>query len=240
MTAAGYKEVYMYVLRLIFLLLICILCSSHYVQASNAELVAAVKRPADFHGVYLFGMKGILPRTSKRWQQYRDNMANIVAEHGTGLGEKACEQMKAWQGRKLDMTLVKDVNEYWNHNITYKYDDDYHGRKRADEWMTPVELEKRQIGDCEDYALAKYQMLKELGWNTDDMFMLITSLEIGYLDGHAVLVVYHDKELYILDNFTDEIKTHERYEKKLIPGIYTETGYYSLYHVRNKKIADQK
>lgn len=209
--------------------------------AADASNVPAPKTSADFHGIYLFGEQGILvPRRVKKWQEYRVKVAGIEENRGTGLGDKAYRQMKKWQGRKPDMSLLTDVNEYWNHSINYVFDEVYHARKSADEWIDPVTLERRGVGDCEDYALAKYQMLRELGWNTDDMFLLITRLREAQTGAHAVLVVFCNNELYILDNFTDKIVTHNNYKFKLHPQIHTESGSYSLFRVKNTGTADVK
>jgi len=57
----------------------------------------------------------------------------------------------------------------------------------------------RKDGDCEDYAIAKYFSLKELGIPGENMRIVVvhdTSLNIP----HAVLVVYADGEKWILDN----------------------------------------
>jgi predicted transglutaminase-like cysteine proteinase len=61
------------------------------------------------------------------------------------------------QPRSMQLGLV---NLFIN-SIDYGSDRTVSGR--ADEWIKPDELMRRGIGDCEDFAFAKYQALRELG-----------------------------------------------------------------------------
>ncbi|WP_321395437.1 transglutaminase-like cysteine peptidase [Emcibacter sp.] len=54
-------------------------------------------------------------------------------------------------------------------------------------------------GDCEDYAIAKYYSLKELGVPAENMRIVVvqdTNLDVA----HAVLVVFDNEKTWILDN----------------------------------------
>lgn len=54
------------------------------------------------------------------------------------------------------------VNQFFNSRI--RFVDDMTVLGQEDYWATPVEaLRKKGAGDCEDYALAKYFTLRELG-----------------------------------------------------------------------------
>ena len=62
-----------------------------------------------------------------------------------------------------------------------------------------------KAGDCEDFASAKYFSLKELGFNGDQMRIVIvhdTKLDLD----HAVLAVYLEGDVWILDNQISQIK----------------------------------
>ena len=56
-------------------------------------------------------------------------------------------------------------------------------------------------GDCEDYALAKRQMLLDAGWSVDKQALCICKTGEGVT--HAVLMVDTDAGVYILDNLHD-------------------------------------
>jgi predicted transglutaminase-like cysteine proteinase len=62
----------------------------------------------------------------------------------------------------------------------------------GDIWAAPSELFSRG-GDCEDFAIAKFLLLKELGFPSSSMRVLITR-------NHAVLAVDTDGTTVILDN----------------------------------------
>lgn len=67
-----------------------------------------------------------------------------------------------------------------------------------DYWASLRQFFKKD-GDCEDYAIAKYMSLKELGFNVDMMRIVVvqdTNLDIP----HAVLVVSLNGSRLILDN----------------------------------------
>jgi predicted transglutaminase-like cysteine proteinase len=57
-------------------------------------------------------------------------------------------------------------------------------------WSTLLEFLQRG-GDCEDYAVAKYFLLRELGFPAEDMRVLVT-YEKSARDYHAVLAVRRD------------------------------------------------
>ena len=127
----------------------------------------------------------------------------------------------------LDMALLQDVNEYWNHSITFILDRDYAQTNVVfyNECIGPWELERRGKGDCEDYTFAKYFMLKELGFDPHNLRML-TSFSDEH-SNHATLLVLLDGELYILDNETDEIVTANNFPLQRGPHTQNEFGYWA-------------
>ena len=84
----------------------------------------------------------------------------------------------------------------------YKSDSDLWGTN--DYWATPMQMLKSGGGDCEDYAIAKYFMLRHMG--VDDDKLKITYVVKENL-GHMVLLYYpiKDKEPFVLDNLMWEI-----------------------------------
>lgn len=68
-----------------------------------------------------------------------------------------------------------------------------------DYWETPYEFMSVN-GDCEDYAIAKYYSLRAAGVPSDDMrIIVVQDFNLGGII-HAILGVYDDGNLYILDN----------------------------------------
>jgi predicted transglutaminase-like cysteine proteinase len=67
-----------------------------------------------------------------------------------------------------------------------------------DYWATPFQF-LRKNGDCEDYAIAKYMALRDLGVSVDDMRIVVLN-DLNLRIAHAVLAVYVNGTPYILDN----------------------------------------
>jgi predicted transglutaminase-like cysteine proteinase len=77
-----------------------------------------------------------------------------------------------------------------------------------DHWSTPRELLAR-AGDCEDFALAKYMALKELGWG-DDAVRVVAVRDVRSGVGHAVVVARHAGRSWVLDNRLAAVTELER------------------------------
>ena len=105
--------------------------------------------------------------------------------------------------RSMDLEeKVKAVNAYVN-KFTYIEDKDNYGK--TDYWATPAEFFARG-GDCEDFAISKYAMLKELGVPENRMRLAIVQDKIKNIP-HAILIVYSDNGAIVLDN---QIKTTKK------------------------------
>ncbi|MFW0776893.1 MAG: transglutaminase-like cysteine peptidase [Rickettsiales bacterium] len=74
-----------------------------------------------------------------------------------------------------------------------------------DYWETPYEF-MTVNGDCEDYAIAKYYSLRALGVPEEDLrIIIVQDFNLGGII-HAILGVYDDGELLILDNQIKQIR----------------------------------
>lgn len=67
-----------------------------------------------------------------------------------------------------------------------------------DYWATPFQF-MRKNGDCEDYAIGKYMVLKALGFPVDQM-RIVVLMDLNLNLVHAVLVVNVDGQSLLLDN----------------------------------------
>lgn len=113
--------------------------------------------------------------------------------------------------RFSDMEAVFDVNNYVNKRVRYVADE--RNYKQKDYWATPLETLKSRKGDCEDYAIAKYYLLKELGIPSYLMYCKWKS------EAHMVCLVKDDGgNLRVLDNIDRELTRLDlRHDLK---GIY--------------------
>ena len=96
-------------------------------------------------------------------------------------------------GRKA-LTIV---NEGLNAAIRYQSDMAHHGV--IDKWSAPLATLKDGVGDCEDYAIAKYIALRQAGLAAHDLRILLVRDTISAQD-HAVVAARHDNHWLILDN----------------------------------------
>ena len=69
--------------------------------------------------------------------------------------------------------------------------------RRDDDWRTLDEFLHRG-GDCEDFAIAKYFLLRRLGFSVDDVRVAIT-WDRQVRDYHAVTLVHFGGRVYVLD-----------------------------------------
>ena len=93
------------------------------------------------------------------------------------------------------------VNQRVNNAIRYTSDITQWGT--PDEWSAPLAAGKGSfdtgLGDCEDYAIAKYVVLRAAGIPAKQLRVLLVHDNIARLD-HAVLAVNDDGHWYVLDN----------------------------------------
>ncbi len=109
---------------------------------------------------------------------------------------------------------LKLVNDFYN-LIPYYRDIDHWGKE--DYWATPFETVTTFGGDCEDYAIAKYFTLRELG--IDDGTMRITYVKaLNWDEAHMVLTYSPSPRTIpvVLDNLRPEILPATQ-RKDLVP-----------------------
>ncbi|NBX03425.1 MAG: hypothetical protein EBR02_05085 [Alphaproteobacteria bacterium] len=99
------------------------------------------------------------------------------------------------KNKSLDDQLA-EVNDWGN---KHPYIEDQINWGIRDFWEAPHEF--MEIGgDCEDYAIAKYYSMRALGMSPDKLrVMIVQDFNLGGII-HAILGVYQDGQLLILDN----------------------------------------
>lgn len=102
----------------------------------------------------------------------------------------------AEQARGLSQVeALKLVNREVNRAIRYRSD-------KGDSWQTLAQSAARGTGDCEDYAIAKMQLLADLGFAPEQLQFIVLKDTRRQLY-HAVLAVHVDGKRYILDNLSN-------------------------------------
>ena len=93
------------------------------------------------------------------------------------------------------MRQMQAINQ-WMNRIRYVEDIVNYGM--VDYWATPLEFLGHD-GDCEDFAIAKYISLRELGFSMNDMRILVLN-DLNLRIPHAILIVYLNGRAFVLDN----------------------------------------
>lgn len=98
---------------------------------------------------------------------------------------------------------LESVNRFFN-KVPFVSDWEHWGK--ADYWATPIEFLATNGGDCEDFAIAKYLTLRELGVPNERL--RITYVKARTINqAHMVLTYYAvpDAEPLVLDNLNKNI-----------------------------------
>ena len=93
-------------------------------------------------------------------------------------------------------------------NITIKPTTDWALYGDADYWASPLQTLESGAGDCEDYAIVKYVVLRELGVAADDLRIVIVR-DDKRLTEHAIVAVRSERKWLVLDNQTMAIVNTE-------------------------------
>jgi len=124
-------------------------------------------------------------------------------------GNYARQQVTSWNELITGKLHVKEleklhaVNDFFN-KLAFVNDIDHWGQE--DYWATPLQMLTSNGGDCEDFSIAKYFTLREMGVPAERMRLTyVKALELN--QAHMVLTYYPspDAEPLILDNLVKEI-----------------------------------
>jgi len=106
-------------------------------------------------------------------------------------------EARGYEGR----VRLNFVNQRVNNAIRYTSDMTQWGK--PDEWSAPLADGKGSfetgLGDCEDYAIAKYVALRAAGVTAKQLRVLLVRDDVARLE-HAVLAANEDGRWYVLDN----------------------------------------
>ena len=94
------------------------------------------------------------------------------------------------------------INRFVNGRVQFTNDKRQFGS--VDLWMAAGETLSRGRGDCEDFAIAKLQMLRRAGFAEKDLYLVIL-YDVRRRQDHAVLVARAEGRLLVLDNGTNRI-----------------------------------
>jgi predicted transglutaminase-like cysteine proteinase len=112
--------------------------------------------------------------------------------------------------RASETDKLRRVNDFFNHRIAF--DDDMSIWGQNDYWATPIEVIGQGRGDCEDFSIAKYYSLIDLGIPINKLRLVyVKAIQTGpagtFLQAHMVLAYYATPtaDPLILDNLNPQI-----------------------------------
>lgn len=150
----------------------------------------------------------------------------VYARVKTLYGENASEDVADWR-HLIDKLQREDIDEklYGVNRFFNRFDfvDDLVHWKQKDYWATPIEFIATGAGDCEDYTIAKYFSLIELGIPEEKLrLMYVTALELR--QPHMVLAYYETPSSIplVLDNINRRIMPANK--RRDLSPIYSFNG----------------
>lgn len=135
-----------------------------------------------------------------------DIALNYTKKFGTQAEKRLAALLKLMNelvSANEEKKIIK-VNEFFN-NLEYRSDLQVWGKN--DYWATRLEFLGKGMGDCEDYAVAKFLTLLQLGVQEEKLFLTYVKA-IGYAETAHMVVSYYPKkggEPFILDNYNKQI-----------------------------------
>lgn len=139
----------------------------------------------------------------------------------------ARQRVEAWQILMQENQDLSEreklavVNDFFNSNVLFV--DDILLWDKEDYWATPIEMLSLGAGDCEDYSIAKYFTLKQLGVDEDKLrITYVKAIDLN--QAHMVLTYFENKRAIplVLDNLINEIQPASR-RQDLTP-VYSFNG----------------
>ena len=162
--------------------------TARYLVEQRADEGATTGRPDVFGSVALSVSRTPLDANWRR--AGTSGIAGAAAFYATGLSGED------------HLTRLEAVNRYVNDRVRFVDDQVQYGR--ADVWTSASETLRRGKGDCEDYAIAKMQMLRRAGFSERDLYLVVVR-DLARRADHAVLVARAGGRMYVLDNGTDKL-----------------------------------
>lgn len=120
------------------------------------------------------------------------------------------ERLQAWRrmmatGSNAGLAALEPVNRFFN-ALAYARDRDLWGVE--DYWASPTELLRAGAGDCEDFAIAKYLTLRQMGVPAERLSLRVALARLpgtNRVERHMVLLVHAGASTLVLDNLDPRI-----------------------------------
>ncbi len=208
---------------------------------ATAQTLKDLLKSNQNQGDALFGSTEVSSASLKALPQWARVLSKMKQErrsfHACLNDANACDAagLRSWREvataakGKPRLEMLKTVNSYFN-RWPYKIDQQLYGVSEF--WASPREFMKRS-GDCEDYSIAKFFVLRDLGLTNEEMRVVILLDRIRGI-GHAVLAVYQPKDILILDSLSDLIFSHRKYRHYVPQYSMNETTRWAHFYTKKR------
>ena len=150
----------------------------------------------------------------------------VLAQVAIEYGNEARSRVENWGNLMIEVKdgstqqKLKQVNDFFN-DLEFVSDQSQWGV--SDYWATPIEFLSTAGGDCEDFSVAKYFTLRELGIPVEKLRLTYVKA-VKLKQAHMVLAYYESANAVplVLDNLVGEIKPASL-RKDLLP-VYSFNG----------------
>lgn len=138
---------------------------------------------------------------------------SVMARFGPGpiTVLREWQQLLSEGHNRAEADRLRKVNDFFNHRIAF--DDDITIWGQSDYWATPLETIGRGRADCEDFSIAKYYSLLEMGIPVAKLRLVYVKAQLnGAQQAHMVLAYYASPsaEPLVLDNLISDIRPASR------------------------------
>jgi predicted transglutaminase-like cysteine proteinase len=180
----------------------------------NSKRIPRNNLGALFRLCFLVGLFWLSPAIATDFER-------LLATLGQKIGTGSSQIFYDWKrliddGKALSSNdKLRRVNEFVNRRIQFGEDTQIWGQ--TDYWATPMETLGKGAGDCEDFTIAKYYTLLNLGIPNEQLRLVYVKARIGgpsstVQQAHMVLAYYPspNAEPQILDNLITDIRPASR------------------------------
>jgi predicted transglutaminase-like cysteine proteinase len=114
-------------------------------------------------------------------------------------------------------------------NLAVKYTSDTRAHGIPDHWATPFDTLESGKGDCEDYAIAKFALLRAMDWPAKDLRIVLVYIS-RKREYHAVEATHLGNDWFILDNALSAISPDTKLSSYRPLFVIDESTVRMLYH----------
>ena len=174
----------------------------------------------------IFGSKEI---ASQNWKVKSSAIVNWQAMLQRWANGAPCESnictSKGWNALVAKvkaaggpLAQIKVANSLMNDPAQHPYIEDINNWGKAEYWATAFQF-LRKSGDCEDFSIAKYMLLKAAGMPVENMRIVAVRIKSLGGIGHAVLVVYQGDTALVLDNRVASVMDEKLVRSEFQPAL---------------------